>query len=158
MKYLLLAVGAFCLVATHAFADQAPIPKGPKGKVKLEMFVLHATTQGAGFDKKIPAELQRRLKRPPYSAHTRYTLLTRRNAQVAYGTPLLVNLPDRSVLRLSARPAGKRCHVKAEIKLKTGKKFLPNLQTRVGVNKLFVISGHKHNKGTLVVGVRLTAK
>ncbi len=155
MKYLLLAVGAFCLVATYAIAQPNP---APAGKVKLEMFVLHASTQGQGFDKRLPPSMTKRLKQPPYSAYTRYMMLSRRQEALAFKSPLTIKLPDRSVLRLSASPsAGKRFAFTAEIKRKAGK-FLPVLKTRRGAGKFFIISGHKHNKGTLFVGVHVKAQ
>lgn len=156
MKFLLLAVGALCLVATSASAEQPK--RRARSSLKLEMFVLHATTRGAGFDRRLPPKMKRKLRQPPYSAYSTYKLLSRKAAKLSFVRPLEVNLPDGSVLRLSAKPSGgKRFRFTAEIKRKGGK-FEPALRAHARAGKLLLISGRKHQHGVLFVGVRLPAR
>ena len=128
-----------------------------RSSLKLELFVLHATTHGAGYDRRLPPRMRRKLRRAPYSAYSKYKMLSRRNARVSFAKPLQMALPGGDTLRLSARPAGRRYAIHAEIRRRKGK-FYPVLRTHARPGELFFISGHRLRKGVVFVGVRVKAR
>lgn len=133
-------------------------------EVKAEIIVLHATNDGKGIDPaigKIPE-----LGEPPFSSYNSYKLIKRHEGiKLVKGEAKDIGLPDKGKLSLTFKDTAKgkkdgdplRYLLNAAIKKPDGNDFLPGMGVSALKGKYFFIAGQKHEKGILVVGIKITS-
>lgn len=133
------------------------------GAVKADVIVLHATNDGKGIDPaigKIPE-----LNEPPFSSYNSYKLIKlHEGVKLTKGEAKEIGLPDKSTLSLTFKDTAKgkkdsdplRYLLNTSIKKADGSDFLAGMGTSMAKGKYFFIAGQKHDKGILVVGIKIS--
>jgi hypothetical protein len=164
-----LALAAAIVVGALAPAEARPKPRAPTApaSVDAELVTLHATqgTKGGqqGFDPRIgrpPA-----LTRPPFSAYNTFKLLKRSGAILAKGMSWKTKLPNGLDLLVALeavvmpKQAGDpiRYVIKASVARAGTTSFEQLVQTETVAGEMIFVQARKHQKGIVVVGIKLLA-
>jgi len=143
-----LCTGAFAL-GSHARADLPSVP--------AEVLVVLGSSEGTGVDPEL--EKLETLRKPPFDAFTKKTLLQRVQIRLVQGTPAEVDLPNGRKLRLAwleTRSDG-RYRLSLSINRPGQRDYLPVMTVVAAPGDPFFVAGQKHDGGTLIVGVRAGA-
>jgi hypothetical protein len=147
---LLLAV---CLVlaarATAQAADPAAVP--------AEVLVVLGNTEGAGIDPQL--DKLEALRKPPFDAYPKKTLLQRVELRLTPGGAAELDLPNGRKLRLSLLETLKDGRFRLSLSInKPGQRdYLPVMTVTAAPGDPFFVAGQKHDGGTLIIGVRAGA-
>jgi hypothetical protein len=136
--------------ASASASAAAPIPS-----VSADIMVLHASNSGGGIDPRL--EKLPQLKKPPFSSYDTYKLLTQTRVPLALGKPSDAQLPNGRALRVTLKdvPETNRFKVGASITKPSGKEYLPLLEVTAPLDEPFFVAGQSHEKGILVVGIKV---
>ena len=132
----------------HAQAEgPAPIPG--------EVLVVLGSTEGTGVDPAL-AKLEA-LKKPPFDAFPKKTVLKRVAVTLEPGKDTDVELPNGRKLKLTVleKTAEGRFRVSLSINRPGKQDYLPLMTVLAAPGDPFFVAGQKHEGGTLIIGVTI---
>ncbi|MET0343331.1 MAG: hypothetical protein ABW252_20140 [Polyangiales bacterium] len=151
-----LALGAPAEVqATDASVSAPSEPVNTENTPPVELLVVLGSREGSGVDPQLDALPA--LRKPPFDTFTRQTVLERSELRIAPGDVRERDLPNGRKVRIALRerlPDGK---VRLSIAIhRAGKDdYLRDLNLTAAPGDWLLVVGQKHERGTLIVGVRV---
>lgn len=146
-RQLLALAGSFALVQA-ARADEA---------IPAEVLIVLGSAEGTGSDPAL--DKLEALRKPPFDAFPKKTLLKRIEVQLGLGSEAEVELPNGRKLRLAwlERTKEGRLRMKLSINRAGQRDYLPLMTVAAAPGDPFFVAGQKHEGGTLIIGVRAGA-
>ena len=148
-----LAWGLTCtalpLLASAAQAEVANVP--------AEVLVVLGSSEGAGIDPQL--DKLEALRKPPFDAFPKKTLLQRVEVRLTLGSAAEIDLPNGRKLRLSWPDTLKDGRFRLSLSInKPGQRdYLPVMTVVAASGDPFFVAGQKYDGGTLIIGVRAGA-
>ena len=150
------ALGAL-LVALCLMLIARPIAQANAAGVPAEVLVILGNTEGSGIDPQL--DKLEALRKPPFDAYPKKTLLQRVELRLTPGGSAEVDLPNGRKLRLSLLDTLKDGRFRLSLSInKPGQRdYLPVMTVSAAPGDPFFVAGQKHDGGTLIIGVRAGA-
>jgi hypothetical protein len=131
--------------------------KGAALEATVELVVAHGKNDGKGIDPRLAKHKE--LQSPPFSSYNSYALLEETTRPLSRNKPVALKLPDGGELRVvlddvegKADKPG-RFVMKAIVKKPGGEESTVQVKAKPGA--MFFVAGQKHDKGILVLGIKV---
>jgi hypothetical protein len=169
MRYTAITAAiAACFLVAPAPAvgakPRSPTEAGPmqteaRAEAKANVVVLYAYNGKKGIDKKLPDEVKKKLKEPPFSAYDSYELVEKVDLPLTKMKESAHPLPNKDTLKLELRRVNenKKYEVRVSITRKKDNetKELVGIDAKMKRDELFFVAGPKYKEGILVLGLRV---
>jgi hypothetical protein len=154
-----LSLLACCVLALCSAMSLLPAAQARADAPVLgEVLVVLGSTEGSGSDAKL--DKLEALRKPPFDAFPKKTLLLRVEVQLEAGKNSEVDLPNGRKLRIALIEKLKdgRYRVNVSINRPGQRDYLPVMTVAAAPGDPFFVAGQKHEGGTLIIGVRVGSR